>query len=45
MKTTIYKSVNGIEWIWENLAGNGVAETFEAARIAGAKALEKVFGA
>lgn len=45
LKTTIYKHVNGFEWVWENLAGNGVAKSFEAARIAGAKALAEVWGA
>lgn len=45
LKTTIYKHVNGFEWVWENLAGNGVAKSFDAARIAGAKALAEVWGA
>ena len=45
LQTTIYKSANGYEWIWENLAGNGVAKSFEAARIAGAKCLQEVWGA
>ena len=44
MKTTIYKSANGFEWVWENLAGNGVAKSFEAAAIAGAEALRSVWG-
>jgi hypothetical protein len=44
MQTTIFRHVNGYEWVWENLAGNGVAKSFEAARIAGAKALKEVWG-
>ena len=44
MKTTIYKSRNGYEWVWVNLAGNGVAKSFEAARVAGAVALKQVWG-